>query len=695
MGRRRCLEARPGADDLGALPTICGDGRLTGFLLLAAATIGVLATAVLVVSTLRLRSTISCVLGVLTVGWALLVVETMLLSFARSWTKGWLLAAVYVGLALALAAWHKTGRPRPPASTPVLRATREARRDPVLRVLFLANLDAGAYVVVVALAIPPLDIDVIAYHLPRIVLWMQQHAVGAIPNSPGSNLESNPPSAEIAQGTTLLLAGTDRYAALFQVVCLPVGALAVGGIARRLGLDLRAALFGALLYAAFPIVALQAPTALNDLAVATALVVACCFALGETRAELALAAVTVALAVTAKLSGILGIPSILLLALVAVPAGRRLRVVAAVAAGCLAAASWYLFNLVHTGAWDGHLGSDYGQVPSRAPGEIVRRLEQYSLQTLDLAGVVGRDRYVFPVVAGLLVLAALLAWRACSRRAAGFVAAAALVAAAPWLIDWAHVAAVRVVARSWIATGHRDAIADLPMHAVAGPLPGETWFGPTLAIVLVAATIIVWRRTAGRRRVVLFTALLSAPALLYLVNASAFVYDGARGRFFILAGALAASALGVVVRVRPVAWATATIAVVTLALSFVHYHARPLGIRLFQPIDESTLWGEPRWRAQTVLAPSPEATRTAQILDGLPARAVVTVEAQRFAWLYPLMGPGPWRSIRLVRPGGPIPLASHYLAIDPATHVHPDPAVWRRVPGVTIWRLYERRAESP
>ncbi len=663
-----------------------------GTALLAAATIGVLATAVLVVSVLRLRSTISFVLGVFAVGWALVVVETMLLSVVRSWTRGWLLAAVFAGLALALAAWHVAGSPRPPSFAPVARATREALRDPVLALLAVANAVAGVYVVVVALAIPPLDIDVVAYHLPRIVLWMQQQAVASIPNAFGSNIEGNPPAAEIAQGVTMLLADSDRYAALVQVVCLPAGAVAVGGIARRLGLDLRASLFGALLYAAFPIVALQAPTALNDLAVATALVVACYFALGDRLAESALCALAIGLALSAKISGILGLPSVVLLALVAVPRSRRLRVIAAGLAGCALGSWWYLYNLATTGAWDAHLGSDYGQVPSRAPDDILLRLERYGMQTLDLAGVIGRDRWVFPVVACALVLAAALVWRSGTRRALGLLGAGGLVALAPWLVDWAHVAAVRAVARSWIEVGRGDLIGEFPMHAEARPFPGETWFGPTFAIVLVAAVVVVWRTTAGRRRTVLLTAVVLAPALLYLVNATAFVYDGARGRFFVIAGALAASGLGVVLRTRPVAWATATIAVLTLTLSFVHYHARPLGIRLFEPLAEPTLWGEPRWAAQTALAPTPEAVQSARLLEQtLPTRTVVAVEAGRFAWLYPLMGAGPWRTIRLVAPGGQVPDDAYYLALEPGIAVQPPTAEWRKIPGITSWGLYVRK----
>jgi hypothetical protein len=660
-------------------------------LLLLAGTAGIVATSVLLVTALRLASPVSFVLGVFAVAWAVTIAQTMLLSVAGLWTRGWMLVAIGAGLAAALAAWHLTGRPGPPSFRPALDAARGALRDPVLALLAAANLVAGAYVAVLAVALPPIDVDVAGYHLPRIVMWIQQHAVAAIANAPGSNLDANPPGAEIAKGLTMLLAETDRYTALFQVLCLPVGALAVAGVARRIGLELRAALFGALLYATFPIVALQAPTALNDLAVATALVVACHFALGQPRAELALCAVAVGLAVSTKISGILGLPSVALLALVALPAGRRLRVVAAGAAGCLLGSWWYLYNLARTGAWDGHLGSDYGQVPSRAPDEIFLRLERYVLQTLDLGGVVGRDRWLFPIAACLLAAAALVARRS-RRRAAGLAAAAGLVALAPWLVDWAHVVSVRAIARSWIELGRPGVIGDLPMHAEARPFPGETWFGPVFSIALVAALVVAWRTTRGRGWLVLVTALLLAPGLLYVVNASAFVYDGARGRFFVIAGALAATGLGVLVRARPLAWATATIAVLTLGLSFVHFHGRPLGIRLLEPIGEESLWGVPRWRAQEALvAEDAEGLESARVAhETLPQKTTVAIAAGTFWPMYAVMGQGPWRTIYFVRPGEAIPSDAEFVAVAPGVAVHPPALAWQQVPGVVTWSLYRR-----
>ena len=230
-----------------------------GVVALVAGAAGALAAAGLFTACLRLSSPLSFVLGTFVVAWATAVTQTMLLSVVRSWTSGWLLVAIAATLAVALCTWGALGCPRPPLAG-TLPAARNVLRDPILAILCGAVAVAYGYLAVVALAIPPMDPDVLAYHLPRIVLWIQQQAVAPIPNAPGANLDANPPAAEIGQALGPLLTSSDRYASLFQMCCALVGALTVTGIARRLGWSRAKALFGGLVFAAFPIVALQAPT---------------------------------------------------------------------------------------------------------------------------------------------------------------------------------------------------------------------------------------------------------------------------------------------------------------------------------------------------------------------------------------------------------------------------------------------------
>ena len=254
----------------------------------------------------------------------------------------------------------------------------------------------------------------------------------------------------------------------------------------------------------------------------------------------------------------------------------------------------------------------------------------------------------------------------------------------------AHVVVARAVARSWTELGRPGVIGDFPVHAAARPFPAETWFGPTLAIALLAAVAVAWRTTAGHRRLVLLTALIASPTLLYLVNASAFVYDPYRGRFFAIAGALAATGLGVLLRVRPLAWATATIAALTLSLSLVH--SRPMGIRLLEPLGQKALWAMPRWEAQQVLVrDDPASLRTARTLaETLPRSTTVGIVAGIFSPMYPVMGAGPWRTIRFVPAHTEIPADVEYVAVAPGIAERLPASTWARVPGTPAWPLYRR-----
>src|SRR5204863_3734079 len=88
---------------------------------------------------------------------------------------------------------------------------------------------------------------------------------------------------------------------------------AVAGIARRLGLTLRQALFGALLFATLPVVILQSSTALNDLVFGSFL--ACCayFLFTWRPVTLSLAALALGLAIGTKITALLGLPLLALL----------------------------------------------------------------------------------------------------------------------------------------------------------------------------------------------------------------------------------------------------------------------------------------------------------------------------------------------------------------------------------------------
>src|SRR5207237_978680 len=85
-------------------------------------------------------------------------------------------------------------------------------------------------------------------------------------------------------------------------------------VGRRLGYPVRGAACAGLLFATLSIVALEASTAQNDLVAASLPATAAAFLLGRRPAELALAGVAVGLATGVKLTTLLVLPVLLLLA---------------------------------------------------------------------------------------------------------------------------------------------------------------------------------------------------------------------------------------------------------------------------------------------------------------------------------------------------------------------------------------------
>ncbi len=664
---------------------------MVGVVLLVIGIVFAVGTAVAIAACLRLESWTGFVLAAFVVGWAVVVVEVSVLSLISSWTRTTMLAALALTCAASVGAWSRLGRPRGPDRARASAALHALATDKLVVALGAVFGVALVYFVALGLMVPPGNWDELLYHLPRMVLWIQQDAVAAIPDAPGANLDANPVAAEIPQATTLLLAGTDRFVSLFQIACLPIAALGIFGVARRLAFDVPSAAFGALLFTTFPAVALQAPTGYNDLALAAALVAAGYFALGESRAELALFALAAGLAVGTKVSGLLALPALVLFVLVAAPRGRRLAVAAAALVGALVGSWWYLYNLVRAGSWEGGLAEQYNQVPSRAWDDILLRLQRYATEMIDLAGVVGDDRFVFPLAAIVVLVIGLFV----VRQPRSAVGAAAVVAVAPWLVIGLHDVVVRAFSRGWIAIGRRDVIGFFPGSPATKASTPESWFGPALALLVIATCVAIVARTSGRRRWVCLVACAGSPLLLATTNAAAFTWDPGRGRFFLFAAALAATTFGLLLRPRFLAAGLATVAVVTLALSLVHFRGRAMGIRLLEPVDELVAWTAPRWEVQSAFSRDhPEVGAALKIVEQtIPSDATIAIGRSVQMPLYDLMGGGPWRHTVFVRPDGTVPDEAQYIGLPLFVDYTPDPDEWRLIPGTgtgQAWRIYRR-----
>lgn len=127
----------------------------------------------------------------------------------------------------------------------------------VLGLAFLAN---GA---IVGLSGPPRGWDVMTYHLPRAVAWLQHGNLGHYGFSPAYY----PGNGELAMFVTLFT-GTDRLTTVAQFPFALLGAVALFGLAREIGASRRSAAAALLAFILTPMVLFQAGTAKNDLIIA-------------------------------------------------------------------------------------------------------------------------------------------------------------------------------------------------------------------------------------------------------------------------------------------------------------------------------------------------------------------------------------------------------------------------------------------
>ena len=668
---------------------------IVGGVLLLGALAAVGATGAFVAALLRVRGGVAFALAAWTIGWSEVVAVSLLLSVPQ-WLRGATFgAAVVVLLAAACIAWVAGGRPRAPSAIEFVRALRSALGDRVVAVVAAVAASAYAYAFLVGVAIPELDWDVMTYHLPRAALWAQRGGVGYIADVPDVRLNGMPPHAEIGVLATMLVSGTDAYVWLVQFAAAPAAGLAAAGIGRRLGLEPPAAAFGGLAFLLFPVVLLQAPTALTDVAVVAPLAAAAYFALGTSRVELLLAGLALALALGTKFTALLALPLLVVVVFVFQPLRRWPGLALAGAAGVALGSYWYLLNLWHTGSVDGRIAKAFDQIPDRSMGETLQRAITLLFGFLDLSGVEGRERYLFPVVGASFAFAALAVARGRSRVAAVPLAATAVaVAAIPWLIEGVHSFGERAYFKAALILDQLSG--NLDTHAPgtdAGPM--TSWYGPAFAVLgAICVPLVV---LAVRSRTVSAAAIvaLAAPLLFAPLVAYAVVHDPIRGRLFAFPVAIAAATFGVALSVRAAAWGATALLTLTAALSLVHYQPRPAGVSLLEPVKTTPLWRAKRWQAQAAYTHPPEhsvdvfrffATR-------LPPKAVVAVAAARNTYLYPIFDRRGRRKILFDR-SGDVPQEAEWLVVAPGRRAGACASWQTLLETPQGWRVL-RRAGAP
>jgi hypothetical protein len=548
-----------------------------------------------------------------------------------------------------VAIWVIAGFPRGARVKPAWSWSHGAGAAPV--VLLATVLAIGlAYVVALIVGTPPNGWDPLNYHLPRAAFWLQSHRISYIEPTYDERLNFNPPNGEIGLAFVLGVTRNEKLVGFVQFFAALACGVGVYALARRLALSRLEAAFGGLLFLSLPIVLLQASLSKNDLVVASFLVAATVFVLGNRRRDIGLAAVATALAVGTKSTAAYGVVVLLGLALLLrQPPGRLIRVTGIVL-GAIAGSYWYVVNAAETG----HVLGDQSAVenvtaPFRGAENVVTAYGML-VDTFDVSGAHGRDILLYGILA-LLVAGSMLVLSGggATWKMAGLAAA---IVASPFLLlaISEHIGRPSLV-DLYDALGKAEGF--LGEGSVASPTVASdtaSWFGPVGFLCALGAILAAVARARGRSLARESAALAVAPVAWFVLLALTLTYNPWLGRFFIFPIALSAAVWGLIARWTPAAWATAVLGAVTIILALVHYVEKPSGIRLLDRTDVASVWTMKRWEVQSQHDP-PLGPLLRFLDEQVPAKASVALALGDNDFGYPAFGPHLERHVVIVPPG--------------------------------------------
>jgi Dolichyl-phosphate-mannose-protein mannosyltransferase len=558
-------------------------------LVFAAALLALATTAGLAAALTRQRSITGFLLGTYVVAVAEIVLMTLVLSPPRLVGARGFVVVELVVLGLVGVAWNRAGRPLPPRRAPGWRAV---RRHPVLALLTLAVGVALVYSLAVDLAAPPNNSDSMTYRLSRAAAWLEHGGFHWIEDAHTERQNEFPPNSEFELLYTLALLGRDAGAALPQLVAAIAVIVGVAGCARRLGYGPAPALFAGLLSATLTEFALQATSTQNDLITASLVAAAAYFVQSARTADLALAGAAVGLALGTKLTAYLALPTLVLLAVLALPRRRLLAAGAWAAVGvALFTGYWLAANLSHTGSLFGKSAEQALYRPTVTPRGTVSTAAKATYRFIDFSGLP-----VPPEIRLRLEDAGRSAYDALG-----------------------------------IAANPRESSATLFTHQInLRAHEDHSFFGPLgiAALPLALAFIIALPlgRTTARR-----AAAATALPVFIVGLALVFRFDD-EGRYLLVPLALTLPLAATAYRNRLLAGAIAATATVTLAVAHLENELKPTGIGA-----ETAAWHLSREAAQSLDVPRREPLLAA-VAARVPTDARVGAALGPSDWDYPLYG---------------------------------------------------------
>jgi len=554
-----------------------------------------IATGLILASALADGSVTQWLVATYVIVFAEIVGVSLLLSLGSLLTR-WVLCGALVGvffLALPVAR-HRRFPSLSHAATILLGAV----RNPVLLAIAVGVIGIIGYSIALGLFVPPTEGDAIGYHLARAAFWRQQSAIGYVHGAGDQRLNGFAPNGEIAMAFTMVTSGTGRFAPLVQLVAAIATSAALYGIGRRIGFEIRSALFGALLFLTLPVVALQSSTGLNDIVVASFVACSAFFFLSTTRRNLFLMALAVALLVGTKVTSILALPAFVVMAL-ARRREKRVLSLSALALGIAAGTYWYLVNIVETGDPMGGnqtrgLSGDRAGLDAIA---LVGRVLRMGIATIELPGAIGLDKLLYVGAAVILVVIAFTtsdSWRQGGCRAA----IAAVGTLLPLTFPPVEGLLLHADQKLFFELGHPDAGYLDSARSVTKASPLFSWYGP-LGVLLTLLSFGLVVQAIRKSELPWIAVVLAAAPVLWIVLLGVLVpYYEWNGRHAMGGFALGAATWGIAFRKPPVAWAATAVALLTSTLAFVHLHDRPSGLRLLEPTVQDSVWDRPDWAVQ-------------------------------------------------------------------------------------------------